>query len=497
MWRSIIMNNSNEIIQITENVFCKTENDIMKFYEASKRKLGEIRRQLDKVNKVLKYSDFKKESEDFSTNLLSEILNLFIESANIMQLNELIIESFPIDIETFNQVAKVFTDLYPKAINISYEKKDTDESILKICVQFKNPRITHYVQQAYLRNFSSNKNIWKESGKNDKARIYCYDKEMSSVITIGNTKIEREQGVKINRMAYREYYYSLRLEMLMRHTFERIIPPVIEKIINKKSLNEVAKKERFALSQYIILSWARTVEAREFIRESLEKSILEFSKMEFGSQELEGLKVKFDETYLRMMHEDQIMRFLFPEKGPPLAVRLARFEWGLIKTRRPEFFLTSDTPVVFHNSFIEKQIKQKGKKFFIEEKEKELRFIKSKRAAAYNTLTSPNKYKRPGVRGVEIYLPLNSKLCLCLVDKMPGFKSLNVKQINKLMILDCERYLYSQYNELDFIEKIIKKHPECIDKTGKRSIVKSTILDKVGKRQGKKFTRFEAVGPPK
>ena len=88
-------------------------------------------------------------------------------------------------------------------------------------------------------------------------------------------------------------------------------------------------------------------------------------------------------------------------------------------------------------------------------------------------------------------------MCLYLVDKTQGFKSLSVKHINKLMILDCEQYIFSQYNDLKFVEKIIKKHPECINKTGKRSIIESTILDKDGKKQGKKFTRLKAIRPPK
>lgn len=485
------MSNSNEFEQITENVYYKTENDIIIFYDISYNKLGQVRKILDEDNKVLEYSNFKKESEAFSNNTLQAILIKFIDSANILQLNKLVIENFPISFDMFNSVVNIFIELYPKAITISYEKNESDDNINNIHVNFKNPRITHYVQQAYLRNFSSNIDSWKDSGKKDRARIYCFDKGKCSVITIGNTKVEREQGIKINRVAYREYYYSLYLEEFMRHTLEKIIPPLIEKVIISKSLKDISNNEKFLLSQYIILSWARTVEAREHLRESLEKGILEAAKMEFGAQAVEGLKVKVNETQLRISHEEQIMNFLFPKEGPRLADRLKEFNWGLIKKRYRNIFLTSDTPVVFHNSFIEKQIKRRGKNFIIKQEKKQLDFIKSKKPAAYINLTSPKTYNRPGVEGIEIYLPLSSNLCLYLVDKKPKFKPLRAKKINKLIILQSEEFVFSQFNNLDFVKIIINKHPECVQKTGKRSIVTSTILEK----KGNKKKRFESVKP--
>jgi len=150
---------------------------------------------------------------------------------------------------------------------------------------------------------------------------------------------------------------------------------------------------------------------------------------------------------------------------------------------------------VFHNSYIEKQIKLKGRKFFEQQEKEERDFIKSKNPSVYFKLTSPNKYKRPGVEGIEIYLPISSNLCLCMVDKKLGFKSLDVKKINKLMIIQSERFIFSRYNKFNFVKKIINKYPECIDKTEKRSILESTILDEIG-NNNKKFARFEAVKPP-
>ena len=152
--------NSNDFKQIAANVFFKIENDTMIFYDESFNRLGQVTRILDKDNRILKYSDFKKESEAFSTDSLHDILIQFIESSNLIQMKELIIENFPLDINTFDQISDAFIKFYPKAITISYDKNTSIDIIHNIRVYFKNPRITHYVQQAYLRNFSSNEKVW-------------------------------------------------------------------------------------------------------------------------------------------------------------------------------------------------------------------------------------------------------------------------------------------------------------------------------------------------
>ncbi|KKN14907.1 hypothetical protein LCGC14_0991460 [marine sediment metagenome] len=487
------MSDSNEMNLIVEDVYYKVKDDYFIFYNKSKSKLGEVKKILDEDKMILTYSDFKKESEDFSIDSLHDIFIQIIESSNILQVNQLIIKQFPLDIDTFNSAVKKILNLYSKGITISYDHYDS-ELIFKIQVNFKHPRITHYVQQAYLRNFSSNVSDWKNKTKNVKARIFCFDKEKGCLINIGNTKTEREKGIKINRIAYREYFYSLHLEEFMRHTLERIIPQILEKIISSKSLMNISQEEKMLLGQYIILSWLRTTETREHIRESYEKTTMEAVKMIFGEEEFKGIKVKLHENQLRRMHEDHIMRLLFPEEDP-LANRLIKLEWGLIKARSPNFFLTSDTPVVFHNSYIDKHIKRKGKIFFREEKEKEREFIESKDPSAHIKLTSPNRYKRPGSEGIEIYFSLTPHLCLYLADKKPKFKPLDVKKVNKLYIIQSENLLFSRFNKLAFVNIIVKKNPDCVDKSGKRTIIQSKILDRLGD-QDLKFAKIKAVKPP-
>lgn len=122
-------------------------------------------------------------------------------------------------------------------------------------------------------------------------------------------------------------------------------------------------------------------------------------------------------------------------------------------------------------------------------------FIESEKPAPYIKLTSLYKYKRPESEGVEIYLTLSPHLCLYLADKKPRFRPLDAKKVNKICVLQSENLIFSRFNKFDFVSKIIKKHPECIDKNGKRTIIQSKILDKLGVQE-KRSTRFKAVKPP-
>ena len=62
-------------------------------------------------------------------------------------------------------------------------------------------------------------------------------------------------------------------------------------------------------------------------------------------------------------------------------------------------------------------------------------------------------------------------------------------------IKQSENLIFSRFNKFDYVNKIIKKHPECIDKYGKRTIIQSKILDKLGVQE-KESTSVKAVKPP-
>lgn len=201
----------NHLKRFSLNTYYNKIDNIMIFYDKNGNRLGRVQFNLYEIEMMMHLSQFQVDSEFFSINLLREILIQFIQTANVLKLHELIIDQFPLKDMFFNDIINIFKMLYSQSIIFSYKESEFKDSVIDLHVKFKHPRITHYVQQAYLRNFSSNMEEWKSKGKIDRARIFCFDKQKLSVINLGNTKAEKTYGVKIKKIAYREYFYSLHL----------------------------------------------------------------------------------------------------------------------------------------------------------------------------------------------------------------------------------------------------------------------------------------------
>ena len=77
--------------------------------------------------------------------------------------------------------------------------------------------------------------------------------------------------------------------------------------------------------------------------------------------------------------------------------------------------------------------------------------------------------------GVEIYLPISPNLCLCLYDKETTKKLLTPNRINREIILQANKYVFSQHKRLSFIKKILLKNPNYINRDGNRNIVKASF----------------------
>ncbi len=104
-------------------------------------------------------------------------------------------------------------------------------------------------------------------------------------------------------------------------------------------------------------------------------------------------------------------------------------------------------------------------------------------------LTSDHPERRPGVKGVEIYFPINPRFCIVMVDWQKGSKKLKINQINEQIILEANKFIYSHQNDFSKVREILKNHPEMKIKAGKRSIVKGIFKEK--KREGE--FKFKAI----
>ena len=192
---------------------------------------------------------------------------------------------------------------------------------------------------------------------------------------------------------------------------------------------------------------------------------------------------------LRLDHESMIFEFLDESSEFYLVDRILNFKWMLIQARKKDFYFTSDNPVIFYNSYYEKQ-KLKGNDFIVDRREKVLSKIKSdKRAGGGLLLTSDNPERRPGVKGVEIYFPISPQLCILLVDWQKGFKRLKFDQINEQIILQANQFIYSHQNHFTMVNSVLKQHPEIKDKKGKRTIIHKLI--KARERKGD--YKFKAI----
>jgi hypothetical protein len=161
------------------------------------------------------------------------------------------INEFPLKLQLINQVLDIFKKEYENDFiieNIEEKSKGVD-----IKIKINQPKRTHYIQQAYLRNFSSNKAQWVLDNKKKKARIFVFDKTVGKLVNIGNTPSEINYGQKIENIAFEEYFYSLGLEKFIADTLEKEIPPLFDKILNKKTLGILTPNEKKTFTKYRVV----------------------------------------------------------------------------------------------------------------------------------------------------------------------------------------------------------------------------------------------------
>jgi len=210
--------------------------------------------------------------------------------------------------ESIDPILSIFKKDYENSFKIESVKEYGSSCDIEITIS--QPKRTHYIQQAYLRNFSSNINDWLPNNDKKKARIFVYDKLKEQIVNIGNTDSENKYGQKIENIAFEEYFYSLSLEKFLADTLEKEIPPIFNKLTAAKTISSLKPSEKETIVKYLILTWNRPTETREHIKESFEKGIIEAIKMNPKLEVPKNAIPVMNEDYLRFHHESQILRFL-------------------------------------------------------------------------------------------------------------------------------------------------------------------------------------------
>ena len=303
--------------------------------------------------------------------------------------------------------------------------------------------------------------------------------------------LKKKFGQRIEAIAYEDHFYSLALESFMADTLEKQIPPIFRKLLATKSISTLTKLEKEIFVKYLILTWNRPPEARDHMKEAYEKGLIEAIELDPDIELPKNIKPVMNKDSVRLEHESMIFEFLDESSEFYLVDRILNFKWMLIQARNKDFFLTSDNPVIFYNSYYEKQ-KSKGNDFIANLQEEILSKLKlDKRAGEGMLLTSDHPERRPGVLGVEIYFPISPHFCMVLVDWQKGFKRLKIDKINEQIVLQSNQYIYSHQNNFKKVKEVLKNHPEMKDKKGKRAIIRRVLTEK--KRKGD--YKFKAINP--
>lgn len=408
-------------------------------------------------------------------NIFNEIITSMILDALTHSIKEIILKSLPINERELYIIFKKFKNTYKDSVAIVEIELGLEELIQQIIIKLQLQKNTHFIQQAYLRNFSSNIELWKPTNKKKKARIFVFSKYKNSEEVIGNTTTELKYGLKILNIAKEDYFYTIVMEQLMRQTYEKNTPPILDKLIRSKTTKGLIDEEKRNIVDYIILTWQRSKEARKCLKESWEKIFKIFAEDYKGKKIPPNIRIEANPEFLRRTQEEMIIRFLYPksEHYKTISSRLLNLNWRIIKTNSPYFFLTSDNPVVFYNSYYEKE-KRKGNDYI------------TKKIQNFKNLISLNDSrgiiefkgdlgKAPMAKGIEIYLPISPRICLCIFDKIDSMKPLIPTKINREIILQADEYIFSHQKRFGFIKKILSKNPEYINRDGRRQEIKASF----------------------
>jgi len=305
---------------------------------------------------------------------------------------------------------------------------------------------THIVQRRYLQNFSvteKNKNL-----------IWRFDKSR-----------EKIQKIPISKCAVENYFYPQEIEDWLANEIELKGITLINRIIEKESVEILDKAEKIDLIRWILVQDCRTREYRIELKqgiESLTKRLLEVDFIPRKALELLNKKysIEYGEEPIKNLQISMMQRF---EK---LAPQLSSYHWYLISNDTEIPFYTSDHPIIKHNPYrssVQKITKKKA-------------------------IGSGVGYL---VKGVHLAVPISPRLLIEIGDlsevikePVPQFlkneltvsrRQLvkeNVEFYNSMVTRFSNLYVFSQTNDFTIFHNFLELNPEAKDKKRERFQIK-------------------------
>lgn len=299
------------------------------------------------------------------------------------------------------------------------------------------PIIQHYIPQFLLRNFKI-----KEKKGNEEA-IFVFDKSTN-----------REYQSPIKKVAAERHFYEVKTETNQYSIenelgkYESITKPIIQKVIQNKSIKSITKKEKMILSKFICLQILRVPSTRNNFSD-----LTEAFAQKFNFFEISGIPRPTPE-------EEKITHCNFVlNEVTTLVPFVYNKDWILCEAYDSSFII-GDNPVVMSNTFY----KGRGNLG-----------LKS--------------------QGIEIYMPISPEFCLLLVCNSirkaiserlahaPTHKELassverltqlssvlkrnetirntkeNIIFVNSLQVGYAERFVYSDKKDFDLPKELIAEH---------------------------------------
>lgn len=281
-------------------------------------------------------------------------------------------------------------------------------------------KMQHYVPRVYLQNFCTQ--------EGDNYIINCYDKTDS-----------HKFKTDIKNVAMEKFFYDTDKDVNQEvekslGDIEGSFNTVYQKLVENEDLTVLNEEERGVISSFVATQLIRTKEYREGYEFSI-KSLKSLLSNENMTEELrkqleevtsdEGIK----ENHISMLKE-------FPQTTIPL---LNKKKWILIINKTTMLYTTSDHPITLYNP----EITSHG-------------------------IESP---------GIQIFFPLNPRLCLAIVDpslyahhsnKIESTDIENSKLMNYLQVARSNRFIFSSTDDFSVADDVLTKKPDFRDPNRKR-----------------------------
>ena len=222
------------------------------------------------------------------------------------------------------------------------------------------PEMQHYVPRVLLKNFAG--------GKKD-GQVHAFDKHVGKRIpnptSIANLCGERN----FNAADTGQGIVSIEQPL---SELEGKAGPVIESILEQRSLAKLTAAERQTLAEFAIVQFLRVPRFQEVQRDII-TAMLERAKKIKSDADLTELEAMLKKDAIKLRTIDQIVT-----SAATLATAVNQYKWLLFSTSDDKPFWISDCPVVMHND---------------------------KTFGPYGNIGF-------GVRGIQIYMPLSPTLML-------------------------------------------------------------------------------------